>query len=348
MNTKNKRNKIYGCLFGGAVGDALGYGIEFIRGIREKEHTRYQTRGIISDDTQMTLFTAVGILNEETRAYRENDSASPVQGIYHAYLDWLDTQTGHHSHKKVSWIKDIPELNVTRAPGNCCLQSLSSQVMGTVDHPLNQNKGCGGVMRVAPTGIYFKDPKDAGRIAAEANAITHGHPLGIISSYVFGSMIHFLIHHSITISEALSAAIKQFNYHFNNFDEKNTQCFIELINKAINLSRENISDPNAIKLLGEGWVAEEAFAIALYSCLKYENSFEDAVVCSVNHDGDSDSTGAIAGNLMGASLGYLAIPAYYLDTLELKDVLTEIAEDLSAPLQNSIKKKGWMDKYYRG
>ena len=79
---------------------------------------------------------------------------------------------------------------------------------------------------------------------------------------------------------------------------------MNLVLKAIDLSKEDLGDVVAIKQLGEGWVAEEAFAIALYSCLKYQNSIKDALVCAINHDGDSDSTGAIAGNIIGAALGY--------------------------------------------
>ena len=68
--------------------------------------------------------------------------------------------------------------------------------------------------------------------------------------------------------------------------------------------------------------------IALYSTIRYSNDFEKAIVCSVNHKGDSDSTGAIAGNIIGTYLGYGKIPSYYIDNLELKDVILEIAEDL--------------------
>lgn len=110
-----------------------------------------------------------------------------------------------------------------------------------------------------------------------------------------------------------------------------------------------MSDVEAIYKIGGGWVAEEAFAIALYSCLKYENSFEDAIICAVNHDGDSDSTGAIAGNIIGAYLGFDSIPKYYIDNLELKDTIIELAEDLSSPIPvgeyEENKNEYWLDKY---
>ena len=109
-------------------------------------------------------------------------------------------------------------------------------------------------------------------------------------------------------------------------------------------------DTDAIRMLGEGWTADEAFAIAIYSCLKYSNSFEDAVVCAVNHDGDSDSTGAIAGNIMGALLGYQNIPSYYKDNVELNEVIVEIADDIATISSKGannglIQDSNWCKKY---
>ena len=103
---------------------------------------------------------------------------------------------------------------------------------------------------------------------------------------------------------------------------------IDLIDKAIVLSKENIDDLEAIRELGQGWVAEETLAIAIYCSLKYSDDFDKAIIASVNHSGDSDSTGAVTGNILGAYLGLKSIPKKYLDNLELKDVILEIADDL--------------------
>ena len=59
------------------------------------------------------------------------------------------------------------------------------------------------------------------------------------------------------------------------------------------------------------------------------DSIEDAIICAINHDGDSDSTGAVAGNILGAYLGYSKIPDYYIEHLELKDIILEMADVLS-------------------
>lgn len=350
-NKTDRKNRIIGSLIGGAIGDALGYQIEFKRNIKEKEVTKYENDfGIISDDTQMTLFTANGLLWRETRGAMRGIAALPPDAVYEAYLDWLDTQNNTDNHKnKISWIKDIKELNVPRAPGNTCISALSSGTKGTIDNPINNSKGCGGIMRIAPLGLYMRNPEFAGKYAAEISALTHGHPLANIPSYVFATMIYFILNEKLNIEEALIKSIKQFKEKFNVYDKQNNKYFENLIDKATKLSKENISDIEAIKELGEGWVAEEAFAIAIYSCLKYQDDFANAIICAVNHDGDSDSTGAIAGNIMGVYLGYNSIPKYYIDNLELKDLIYEIAEDLSSDIPvgeyNVNNDEYWLSKY---
>ena len=97
---------------------------------------------------------------------------------------------------------------------------------------------------------------------------------------------------------------------------------------AVALARQDVDDRDAIRRLGEGWVGEEALAIAVYCALKHSDSFEDAIIASVNHSGDSDSTGAVTGNILGTALGYRAIPDHYLEKLELRDIIEEVAQDL--------------------
>lgn len=347
MNTL--RSKIRGSLLGGAIGDALGYQIEFKRNIKEKEITRFKDKGIISDDTQMTLFTANALIWRETRSSIRGIAMSPVDAIYFGYRDWLDTQNNTKGENCISWIKEIPELNIQRAPGNTCLSALSSGKKGTIQEPINDSKGCGTVMRVAPIGLYLDNEITAGKIAAEVSALTHGHPLGIIPSYVFASMINLIVNKDMDILNSLNQSIDGLLTNYNIFNKNDIDLFIELMNKAIKLSSTDISDIDAIKELGEGWVAEEALAIAVYSCLKYSDNFENAVVCAINHDGDSDSTGSIAGNIIGAYLGEDAIPSYYLENLELKDVIVEIADDLATPIPVSEylnnNDEYWLSKY---
>ena len=369
MDNNTLKNKIRGSLIGGAIGDALGYQIEFDIGVRDKQVTRFKDDlGIISDDTQMTLFTANALLWRHARWMINQESIHSHEAVYYGYLDWYDTQkrrgkndivsiikdiylnTGkNYEHDPICWIRNIPELNKRQAPGNTCLSSLRSGKMGTINNPTNNSHGCGGVMRIVSCGLLYSFPDNAGYLAAECAAITHGHPLSHMASYMCAVIISMLTYNNATIDEAVNEALRLVQEKHDRFNDSNNSLsdLINLVNKAIELSKQNISDPKAIKRIGEGWHAEDALAIALYSCLKYPNSFKDAVICAANHDGDSDSTAAITGNILGAYLGISAIDQYYIDNVELKDVILEIADDLCEMVVNDEidKNSEWIRKY---
>ena len=101
------------------------------------------------------------------------------------------------------------------------------------------------------------------------------------------------------------------------------------MNLALELSDNNKSDLDNIHRLGEGWVGEETLGIALYCVLRYQNDFSKGIIAAVNHNGDSDSTGAVTGNILGALYGYDAIENKWKDNLELIDVIMKVSDDLS-------------------
>lgn len=345
--------KFKGCLVGGAVGDALGYPIEFykieqIKNIYGKNGiTQYELtngKAIISDDTQMTLYTANGILIGKTRAMMRGIAGSCESYVYYAYLDWLDTQINSKKGISCTWLSKIEALNVQRAPGNTCIKALNSGTMGTIENPINESKGCGGVMRVAPLGLYFKDSYELG---CKVSAITHGHVLGYRSAGLLSEIISEIIYEKN--QDLYKVVLKSLNKIK---EDEASKLLTELVNKAIELSKQNIQDETAIKELGEGWVAEECVAISIYCALKYKDNFEKAIIASVNHSGDSDSTGAVTGNILGTYLGISKIPNKFLEKLELREIIEEIAEDLynDCPIaeyaDNSSKEaKRWIEKY---
>ena len=192
-------------------------------------------------------------------------------------------------------------------------------------------------MRVAPVALYFApdrcnslDPMAfVTDIGASVAALTHGHPLGYIPAAALVYMIHRLIYDENTsnLEQITQDCIEYIGAKFK--DKPDIRILKQLMHHAIQLSKQNIGDNDAVVQLGAGWVAEETLAIALYAVLKYQTNFKQAMVCAVNHSGDSDSTGAVAGNLLGALTGMQAIHAAFdLTKLELYDIIFEIAEDL--------------------
>ena len=361
--------KYRGCLIGGAVGDALGYPVEFMSTEAIKQRfgdsgiTEYVLRnGVaqISDDTQMTLFTATGILFGETRGCVKGIAGPPWSYVWFNYKDWYRTQTEKYpmSGDHFSWLDDIPELFSRRAPGNTCMSVLAAGKGGSVENPINNSKGCGGVMRVAPIGLHLSEKRNCWtasimEIGAEVAALTHGHPLGYIPAAALSYLISLLAHNDISLEEAVQKMIYATSCEYG--DEDFYGDFRDLIDKSWILAEDkNISDQDGIRELGEGWVAEEALAIAVFCALRHSNDFEKAIITAVNHDGDSDSTGSITGNILGAYLGISKIPERFLKNLELKDIISEIADDLAhdCPLDSWKKtppteeEKSWENKYW--
>ena len=234
------------------------------------------------------------------------------------------------------------------------MSALGSEENGSVDHPINHSKGCGGVMRVAPIGLYFAEKRipieKSDEIGAEAAAITHGHELGWLPAAALVHIIRHLVEHE---GESILTAVQDARFTLPDVfpNAKKMGEFQTLLQKAIDLSETEIDDLDAIRQLGQGWVGDEALAISVYCALKHPDSFEDAIVAAVNHSGDSDSTGAITGNIMGAALGMKAIPQKYLDTLELKNVILELADDLYNDCQmeeyGDYEDPIWLAKYVK-
>ena len=326
-----------GCLVGGAVGDALGYPVEFYEDC--SIFKKYGEHGItefdlvdgvaqISDDTQMTLFTAEGLLRS---------NGNPIYSVARSYRAWLKTQQGDYpAAAEDSVLLNKPTLYSRRAPGMTCISAISQGCNGTIHDPINNSKGCGGIMRVAPIALVdHYSIEEAAMLGAQAAALTHGHELGYIPAAMLVYIIRSIIADkekplSAVLTEALNAIPAIF------LGMKHTDELLVLTRKAMQLADADFDDLNAIRQLGEGWVAEETLAIAVYCSLKYSNDFEKGIIAAVNHSGDSDSTGAVTGNILGAYLGMSSIPEKYLQKLELKEELLRIARELYD--QNKINK----------
>lgn len=338
-------NSIKGCIYGGAIGDALGYPVEFL--FEESIFEIYGSEGItgldtyvVSDDTQMTLFTVNGMLTAITKAKLEGVDVPLRDGVYLSYRDWYMTQKlpdidkfriAENAYKRHSWICDIEELFARRAPGNTCLSSLGSGEKASISNPINRSKGCGGVMRVAPVGLInsFESIEDCDIEAAEIAAITHGHPLGYIPAAFLAHVINRIVfarNMYKKLEDIYIEANKTMGKLFG--QNEDMEYFSSLIDMAIRSSKNELDDLKNIHNLGEGWVAEEAIAIAVYCSLKYQNDFSSGIIAAANHRGDSDSTAAITGNILGALLGFEAIKSTWYQHLELTDVMDELSADL--------------------
>ena len=327
-------SRFRGCLLAGAVGDALGGPIEFaqLAQIRRTYGDRIDLAALpdarFTDDTQMTLFTAEGLIRANIRGRLRG--ITTVAGLTHqAYLRWLHTQgepwpaTGGHSSGgglQTGWLVANQLLHRRAAPGNTCLSALRSGRMGTPTERINDSKGCGGVMRVAPVGLVFDDAERAFAVGCEVAAITHGHPSGFISAGALAAMVSRLVAgtqmaEAVDVGRDLAAA-----------DPEGAET-VAALDAAIELAAHGVPTAEELEQLGGGWVGEEALAIAVACALTAED-VASGLSTAVLHSGDSDSTGAICGNLLGAQLGIDAVPAAWVELLEGADIVDAMARDL--------------------
>lgn len=338
---------VRGCLLGGATGDALGAPVEFAKwhdirarfgdgGIQDFAPA-YGRTGAITDDTQMTLWTAEGVLRGITRA-NERGVGTPMSTMPGAYLRWLYTQDARlprhfdlsdrrhvvgDARTPPGWLLGVARLHAPRAPGNTNLSALRSGLMGSRTDRINDSKGCGGVMRVAPVAlVHDSDPESAFELGCDAAALTHTHPTGWLAAGALAAILAQL-REGVALANAATRVIGRLQVEP---DHGETTRALE---SALALhARGGEPTPEAVESLGGGWTAEEALAIALYAALAAADDFARGVRIAVNHSGDSDSTGSIAGQLLGLTLGEGAIPSTWLDELELREEITAVADDL--------------------
>ncbi|WP_205741018.1 ADP-ribosylglycohydrolase family protein [Haloactinopolyspora alba] len=338
------RSRVRGCLLGGAVGDALGAPVEFLAldeieqrcgpaGVREylpaaPDDQRY---GLVTDDTQMTLFTAEGLIRAGVRTDR--GIGFTVAVVHAAYDRWLDTQLLPGPSGPVSgWLAGQSWLYARRAPGTTCMNALQDARDGGTriarygTPAVNHSKGCGTVMRSAPFGLMAPGTwpdEQVFAMAAEAAAYTHGHPTGTLAAGTLAVIVARLVAGD-DLDAALDAAAAELSQH-QAHDETS-----RALEAARHAARTAPVTPAVLEALGGGWTAHEALAIAVCAAAAEPEPerFGDALALSVTHGGDSDSTGSICGNILGAWHGETALPPALAFEVEGRGTILELADDL--------------------
>lgn len=338
------RSRVRGSLLGGAIGGALGGPVEFLSletihrkcgrdGVREFQPESVEgscAYGRITDGTQMTLFTVEGMIRASVRTDRGLGFTIGV--LHHAYDRWLDTQLlPGPDGARDGWLIAERWLYSRRAPGNTCLTALHGpregrrRLEGFGEPARNQSKGCGGVMRSAPFGLLppwsWTSPEWQFTSAAQAAGYTHGHTTGRLASGALAVLVGAILRGE-TLTESVDATVRLLR------QQDGHEETVRAIEHAIVAARGSAS-AGAVESLGGGWIAEEALAMATYSALAHPEPDEmlDALALAVTHSGDSDSTGAICGNILGALHGEAALPPELAFEVEGRGTILALADD---------------------
>ena len=364
MNQITKKDRFLGCFLGGAVGDALGYPVEFLPESSIWNH--YGRQGIqdlhqagnpalITDDTQMTLFNMNGLL------YALTNEKEIFPSVWLAHREWLGTQGNttrmDNPQQPQMWLYGQDVLHAFRAPGFSCMSAIrGSRDGGTIDEPVNNSKGCGSIMKAAPFGLFLKyDPavspedymKSVYDLSALLSAQTHGHPLGYFSGAYLALLLARIVHLEPGKFSRLEDAIAGIKMGDSGWEQE----LLEGVKRAVELALDpDVSDLDGIHALGQGWVAEEALYVSVFCAVRYQKDFAAAIRCAVNHEGDSDSTGAICGNILGAWLGIQAVEdSFDLCWVDAAELVREMTEDFYLAVETGVpgNDETWNAKYRR-
>jgi ADP-ribosylglycohydrolase len=317
------RSQFVGCIVGLAVGDALGYPAEFrtraqlqrevgpegITDFLRLKDPRFSRPfivgpdhppGTFTDDTQMTLAVAVALLSHG-----------------HGGRDALMEEMGR---RFVAWHRS-PDNN--RAPGATCGRGCENLERGMPwrEAGVAQSKGCGSAMRVAPIGLFYESLDEVESVARDSSLLTHGHPAALEASAA-GALLVALALRGTSPSRMFEEVMRRCGGRSPDFD----QCFSRVPGLLERPPEEVLIEGG----LGEGWVAEEAVASALYCFWRHPEDYRAAVLEAVNTDGDSDSIATITGSISGARLGLGAISPAWVQGVERSTFLQEVGAGLAA------------------
>ena len=293
--------KAKGVILGLAIGDAMGAPAEFMtlgqikrvygdRGIRDLPDL-----AVYTDDTQMSIAIAEALIEAGHK-----DIETLMERVKEEFIKW------YHA-------PDTP----SRAPGKTCLTGVANMEKGIhwTRSGLPESKGCGSAMRSAPVGYYYQhNPEKLKGVAHITGICTHRHPTA--DAACIGAA--YLVKLALDGVEPSRMIGKLLNFTHGISDEWKEA--IEKVDKCLDWEDEE----KALSFLGEGWVGEEAVALALYCFLRYPDSYEKCVLRAANTNGDSDSIACIAGAISGAYLGVKAIPKDWIERIENKDYLIDL------------------------
>ncbi len=298
-------NKAQAILYGLALGDALGWPIEFLS--MQKITIIYGPNGIqeppnpalYTDDTQTSLVIAESLIEAG-----KSDIDSLMRAVTRRLIAWSNS----------------PEND--RAPGHTVTEAVRTLEAGV---PWRESggpaKGNGSAIRVAPIGYFFQNDTAKLREVAHATGIaTHAHPASDAAAIASAYVIKLALD-GVPPDEYIRRTLEFVDGLSPEFDDA-----LLRVGHVLEWTDEFA----AINRIGAGWVGEEAVAMAIYCAMRHPDDFVQAVTRAANIPGDSDSVGCITGGLMGARLGLDAIPQGWIARLEDLNRLTDTANRLAA------------------
>lgn len=342
-------NKIYSCIIGGVVGDALGEPIrdmgydEIIEEYGKNGYTNLKLdsdgKARITANTQLTIFTIDALIRAYTKYYIYGITGFGRIISYTSYLRWQYTQ-GREIPNEIdkgmledNYLMDYQELKYERYAEDYIKQVLEKEIVEEDGIGYLDNKGYACLTKTAPIGlVFYNNDKIAFEMAVKVAKLTHGHPTAYLSCGVFAVIIANLAKGK-KLEEAIEKALKMVSA------KGDASELIEKIKLGLELSKDNIHYAEKLDDFGLCDDAHEVLGAAIYIALTFQDNISDALLYSVNNNCYGSNIACIVGNILGLYRGIDIRVAEWARKIELKDLYKSLAFDLSIIVKKELPKE---------
>ena len=361
-----KRSAYRGCLLGLAVGDAMGYTVNSHTLAEIQED--YGPNGLqgydpmngyaeVTSYTQLAAFTANGLLYGLTQGRIKGTMPPFINYIARSHWEWASSQAMMDRPARTAcWV--FKEKTLCRRH---CLDTRMKEIIlrkqfGTPEDRLNLMNTPSTLTAAVAVGM-FHDPEnmekqELGRLGAEAVALTHGDPMAFLPGAFVAHLTASVLRSSAPLDALIEQTVNAFREQFDHDYHRQVSQICTLIRQATELSRdENTLFVEAMERL-QCKTGAQVLAGVVYSLLAGEEDFDTSLIIAVNHSGASAAVAALVGAILGARLGMEALPEFYLECLECREELQELADDLfqGCPIEKGdvFFDDDWDSKYCHG
>lgn len=362
----SKRDSYRGCLLGLAVGDAMGYSVDSRTWPEIQED--YGPNGLLGYDlvngyaevtshTQIALFAANGLLLGLTRGQVLGRMAPYVRYVGLALQEWAMTQRRYDQPRQNKcWTFRVPELRRRHCTDTRMVETLNRGQLGNLQDTFNKHDTPASISAAIIAGLFANPDRmentEVAMLGAESIALTHGSPYAFLPGAIVAELISRCVYHpDRPLVELVEATLHSFETRFSH-DFPQTAEIAALVRKALMLTKKaEILPQQAMELL-KCDTGAEVLAGAIYAAQVCCADFDNAMVVAVNHSGRSAAVACLTGAILGTRLGEEGLPEFYMDGLEIRDVLEEMADDLlqGCPMtrENKLFDADWDQKYLHG
>lgn len=354
----NYLNAYRGCLLGLAVGDAMGMPVDDLT--LEQIRDNYGPHGLLgydlrSDYAEITSYTqlAAYVCNALLMSVSRGRGDRKTDFIKLGLQEWTRSQQfARDPQLSHCWVAKLPAFRRRHCRDARMLDTLRLGALGTPEKPSNKYNTPGSLTSAIAVGMFFYPnrltPPQVGELAAQTVAMTHGDPTAYLSAAVLAYAITgILMEPELPLEEQFAGAISAMHHQFRGkFPAADT---VKATLSAA-LDRSKAAEPmNEVMEQLHCYSAMDCLAGAIYASLANQEDFDTAMITAVNHSGYSSAVAGITGAILGAKMGYDALPDFYLESLEPVKALCQLADDmLSGTPTKGLFDDDWDQKYVQG